>query len=175
MTLSACAHRERFAGTAVPVSPPRGMQVVLAKEGIGHHLMLVLQTRYICCRAFFEVHFLLLFMASLDPILSLVSYAKLRFLPLLPWSLPQSPLIHCQGSTVAGQANLGAERMCQHGTRSIKLASRELLAPGRAPVAARFQLAVTVSVRPRTSLVTVPDTAVQEKCSREVWWLLCQG
>lgn len=114
-------------------------------------------------------------MASLDPILSLVSYAKLRFLPLLPWSLPQSPLIHCQGSTVAGQANLGAERMCQHGTRSIKLASRELLAPGRAPVAARFQLAVTVSVRPRTSLVTVPDTAVQEKCSREVWWLLCQG
>lgn len=41
---------------------------------------------------------------------------------------------------MAGQANLGAERMCQHGTKSIKLASRELLAPGCAPVAAQFQL-----------------------------------
>lgn len=50
--LSVHAHQERF-GTAVLVSPPQGMQVVLAKEGICHHLMLVPQARYTCCGAFF--------------------------------------------------------------------------------------------------------------------------
>lgn len=47
------------------------MEVVLGEEGICHHLMLVLWAGYICCRAFFGIHFLPVFVASLDPTLGL--------------------------------------------------------------------------------------------------------
>lgn len=46
----------------------------------------------------------------------------------------------------AGHANLEAKMMCQHGTKNVIFISRELLAPGRAPVAAQFQQTVSVAL-----------------------------
>lgn len=65
--------------------------------------------------------------------------------------------------------------MCQHGAKNIIFISRELLAPGCAPVAAQFQQTCFGCFgrrRPSTQLVMMPNAAAQKKWSREVWSVL---
>lgn len=72
-----------------------GMEVVLGEEGICHHLMLVLWAGYICCRAFFGIHFLPVFVASLDPTLGLAQSHRVGVSPCPP--MVPSPVRLSQG------------------------------------------------------------------------------
>lgn len=92
-SLSPCTPGEVWDSCAAP----QGMQVALAKQGICHHLMLVLQARYICCRAFFFFNSLFspVFVASSDPILSPVQLCKVEVSPsprMVPSPLALDPL-----------------------------------------------------------------------------------